>query len=225
MTRALAAALLLVALAPARAADRDPPRHRQTVDLAGGAGRGLYSGAVAWNHLYEWLPRVSAGLGARLSTFTGAGHHRYTTAPKGLRDAGRIRELRVHEPLVTSLNLQLVATIRLLPRVEAGLDLDLAGVSFGPGRRALSGSPDPRFGGVQEVEPSRLNAFLWAARDRGSLDSEFFLAWWATDRVVVRAGVSHHVTEYRTDRALDDGNRRFRLSRSLGFLAVGWRLN
>lgn len=222
--RTIAALLLAAALPSVAGARGEPPRYRETIDLAVGVGDSRYTGAISWNHVYEWLPRIGAGLGARFATFAGAGHNRYTTAPKGLIDADRVHELDVHAPLTSSFNLQLIGTVRLFRGLEAGFDLDLVGVAFGPGRRAISRSPDPGLAGVQRVNVARFDAFLWGSRDRGQLDSEFFLAWWATDRLVLRAGLSHFVTEYRTERRLDDGNDRFRQSRTLPFLAVGWRL-
>jgi hypothetical protein len=219
-------ALLLAGAAPPRtAADERVSRYRQTIDLAAGVGDGVATGAISWNHVHELLPRVSAGLGARFATFAGTSRQRYGTAPKDLVDAGRVHDLRVRAPLASSLNLAVVGTVRLFRGIEAGLDIDLLGVAFGASRGAISASPDPRFSGEVRADVPALNAFLVGARDRGQLDSGFFLAFWPTDRLVIRAGLSHFVTEYRTERALDDGNRRFRLSANLGFVAVGWRLD
>jgi hypothetical protein len=222
--RTLALALAIALPSAAGAGVEPPPRYRQTLDLAAGFGDSRYSGAISWNHLYEWVPRVSAGLGARFATFRGAGSNRYTTAPKELIDAGRVHDLDVDGPLTYSLNLQIIGTLRLVGGLELGADIDLVGFAFGPDRDAISRSPTPAFAGPLRAHVATFDAFLFGARDRGQLDSELFLAWWASDRIALRLGVSHFVTEYRTERSLDDGNDRFRQSRTLPFVAFAWRL-
>jgi len=62
---------------------------------------------------------------------------------------------------------------------------------------------------------------LWD--DQGTLDSEFFVAWWFDERVAVRVGASHLVTELITATPLQDGNDAFRRSSTQGFVAVSVR--
>ena len=64
------------------------------------------------------------------------------------------------------------------------------------------------------------SALALGRKDRGTLDSEFFVGWWFDERVAVRAGASHLVSELVTAQPLQDGNDRFRRSSTLFLVAV-----
>jgi len=68
--------------------------------------------------------------------------------------------------------------------------------------------------------PPPLNLLALGRNDQGTLDSEFFVGWWFDERVAVRAGASHLVTELVTTQPLQDGNDRFRRSSTRVFVAV-----
>ena len=74
-----------------------------------------------------------------------------------------------------------------------------------------------------EAAPPTLNLLAFGRNDKGTLDSELFAAWWFGERVAVRAGASHVVTELVTRTPLQDGNDRFRRSTTLFFAAVTFR--
>jgi hypothetical protein len=79
-------------------------------------------------------------------------------------------------------------------------------------------------GSVQtEASPPTLNLLAFGRNDQGTLDSEFFASWWFGERVALRVGASHVVTELVTRTPLQDGNDRFRRSTTLFFAAVTFR--
>lgn len=104
------------------------------------------------------------------------------------------------------------------------------GVRHRPRRHRLRVVPDRRlpFGGRQPFGPAAsrrrdVRPSPGRAPARGQLDSEFYLAWWWSNRWAVRVGFSHFLSEYRTARTLDSGADRFRHSANLGFVAVSFR--
>ncbi len=70
---------------------------------------------------------------------------------------------------------------------------------------------------------SSFNLLKGGNPDRGQLDSEFFLAYWWSDRWAVRAGFSHFLSEYTTANRLDFGNDRYRHGANLGFVGLTFR--
>ncbi len=51
-------------------------------------------------------------------------------------------------------------------------------------------------GGIQtEASPPTRNLLALGRKDQGTLDSEFFVAWWFDERLAIRAGASHVETE------------------------------
>lgn len=111
-------------------------------------------------------------------------------------------------PAVLGVNLFGEVRVRATRRVTFGANLDLVGVAFGPER-----------GGRR---PARGSLFLYGNRDRGSLNSEFFGAVTVSERVSLRAGLSHYVVGYEQT---GDGGGRSRYQRffDAGFVAVRLR--
>jgi hypothetical protein len=197
----------------------------QTVDLATGLGSSRFTGAVSWNHFYGLFDqRLHVGLGARFASFLGSGVIPYTTADASLIRANEVNTLSVEDPQAHSLNAQFLIRFRAVAGLELGFDIDLVGFAFGPSRSGSYAATDPRFAGAQRASVSGFDLLLGGKADRGQLDSEFYLAWWFTERWAVRAGLSHFASGYTTDTKLDNGADRYRASQNLGFLAVSWRL-
>jgi hypothetical protein len=155
--------------------------------------------------------RLRVGLGARFSSYLDEGRVAYPNGGPGLLAIGADNTLAVDGPRNHALNLMLGASVRIVRGLEAGLNIDLLGVGFGPEVAGTYAGADPAFAGEQRASPTRFNLLLFGTHDRGQLDSEFFLAYWF-GAWGVRAGVSHMSTEYTTVRRLDGGNDRFRAS-------------
>ena len=222
--RSLISVFAAGALATAAGA-RAESAHTQTVDLALGGGSSVVTGALSWNHFYGFgeSRRLKVGLGARFASFFGGSDREYKTADGTLIGQNQINTLTLSDARSSSLNLAFLIKYRPLKRLEAGFDIDLVGVGFGKSRTGNYRSDDPALAGPQPAEVSSFNLFRAGRFDRGQLDSEFFLAYWWSDKWGIRAGFSHVISEYTTVRPLDFGNDRYRHEVDLGFVALTYR--
>ncbi len=228
--RLLAASLYSVAAAGLLAglpayADQRSSVLSQTLDAAVGAGSSQWTGAVSWNPSYGLgdSRRLRIGLGVRLAFFFGGNDLSYTTADATLIKQDKVNTLAISGARTNSLNLDLQLKYRFLGRVEAGFDIDLLGVGFGQATTGSYRSRDPALSGAQRGDVSSFNLLKGGSPDRGQLDSEFFLAYWWSDRWAVRAGFSHFLSEHTTVNRLDFGNDRYRHGANLGFVGLTFR--
>ncbi len=166
--------------------------------------------------------RLNVGLGARFSSYFDGGGVRYPNGDADLLAAGAGNTLTVSQPRNYAVNLMFGISALVYRGLEAGVNIDLLGVGFGPEATGSYAGADPAFAGPQLASPTRFNLLLFGRHDRGQLDSEFFVAYWFASWGV-RAGVSHMSTEYTTSRRLDAGNDRFRASATRLFVAGGYR--
>lgn len=218
-------ALSLASFAPAAGALDPGARLGQEVSASVAAASGRGTAAASWLLVLQPLSgRLRLGAGARLMGFGGGEPIAFSTGDPALIARGQTTTLLVPDARVFSLNLEVQAVLRLLGPLEAGANIDLAGLSFGPGRTGDHRTGDPAFAGPKRARVSSPNLLLIGNRDRGQLDSEFFLGWRFTEGLTLRAGLSHVATEYRTLDPLDAGNRRFRRFTTQPFLGVAWRL-
>ena len=133
--------------------------------------------------------------------------------------AGVVDTLRLNAGAIM-LNVSGHLGIVITKRLEAGLNIDLAGFGGGAARSATyQASPGGATTSV-DASPSSTNIFLYGSKDRGSLNSEFFAAWAATDRLTIRGGLSHQLVEYRAERNLSSNTDRFRQYANLLFLGA-----
>jgi hypothetical protein len=218
-------ALSLASFAPAAGALDLGARFGQEASASVAAASGRGTAAASWLLVLEPLPdRLRLGAGARLMGFGGFELIAFSTGDPDLIARGQTTSLAVPDARVFSLNLEVQAVLRLVGPLEAGANIDLAGLSFGPGRTGDHRSGDPAFAGPRRARVSSPNLLLIGNRDRGQLDSEFFLGWRVGEALTLRAGLSHVATEYRTLDPVDSGNRRFRRFTTQPFLGVAWRL-
>lgn len=185
------------------------------VDLSAGLGTGTFTSALAEVSAFGLLDgRLRLGAGPRLLGVFGGEGLEFSTANADLIASGRTETFGVSGLRTGALNLALSARVRVWAGLELGANIDLVGVGFGRTRPVSSG-------GVQtEASPPTLNLLALGRNDQGTLDSEFFVAWWFGERVAIRAGASHLVTELVTRTPLQDGNDRFRRSSTQVFVAV-----
>jgi len=213
-------------------------------DLATSTASGRFSAAASWSRIYSFgkKERLQIGYGLRLTSFVGANKF-YTTAPAKYtstrQDIATIFSETIEENIDTlttatvityCLNVTFNAQYRLTRRWDIGLNIDVAGISFGPGRRfnIISSSFDADQAPVQYGAPTRFNLLLTSDNDIGSLNSEFFARYWITAKIGVRGGYTFLFSEYRTDRELsfDTGrikNDRYRYKAAMALLAVTYK--
>ena len=156
-----------------------------------------------------FLKNLSLGPGIRTTLL----HHdgREYSVPNA---TGLARDLRLEAPAMLHANVAAFfwAEYRLSPRWGLGLNIDLIGGSFGPSRPAQPTHPTADFAGLVQASPSGVSALLYNTNDLGLLQSEFYIAYKAAERVYLRAGVAHqHVQLTITPAALET-------SRFAGFL-------
>lgn len=198
--RALSLLACLAAALPLAASAQAP-----FLDLSAGLRKqeGRASLSTAWTFS---IGPISAGAGPRLTTYQGS--PRTFTRRGG--DASLPQTVRL-DPAVTGLNLMVTGELRLLPMLTAGANLDLAGIALGP-ERAVAGD---RF------HPSHGSLFLYGHKDRGSLNSEFYLRLRLGDRWAVRGGLSHYVVGYTG--TAGGATARYDRFHSVPFLGFGYR--
>ncbi|MDX2192740.1 MAG: hypothetical protein NW201_05265 [Gemmatimonadales bacterium] len=119
--------------------------------------------------------------------------------------------------VLAALNAAVTAQVALAPRLELGVSLDIAGVTVGGGEAVAS---DVSPAGLRRAEPVGTNLFRGGRADRGSLNSEFAITWWAGRRTALRAGWSHAVVELTPGAVLRGSSDRYRLQLDRPFAGV-----
>lgn len=149
-----------------------------------GAAVGICTASLRLESGYEFSSRVHIGGGLRYTRVDKAG---------GLT-LGRSREWSVEKVDLHAANIFAAAEYKISPKISLGLNLDVTGFSTGPAQKIRSPS-----GAVYEGRPVSFNAFLTTINDRGTLNSEFYGAYRLYERLALRAGLSHQVTEYKAE--------------------------
>jgi hypothetical protein len=151
-----------------------------TLDLSGGvggrAGRIAASASAAWQ-----LGPLTVGAGPRLTAYAGApARFTHRGGDIGLPDTVRL------DQAVVGLNLMVFGELRLLAPIAVGANLDLIGGAIGPTRSV----------GGATYRPSHGSLFLYAHKDHGSLNSEFYIRVAPRESWSLRGGLSHYVLGY-----------------------------
>ena len=178
------------ALLPQAAQAQSPlptARHATVFDLTGAVGPTLnYASVAAWRLWgLDTGGRFQVGAGLRASHFFTDGYDLDRQTGPGEATIG------VLSPRIYSLNAAFHLRARVAGPVRLGFNLDAAGRSFGPERSTTAAS------GL--VQPTRGNLLLGGSRDRGSLNSEFYLAMGLPRGLNLRVGWSHLVTGHERD--------------------------
>ena len=188
---------------------------RLSLDLSAGLDGGVGRVAVAaFRHTSLAPDRWSVGAGLRATGYAGqvaSFRNRGTVS-------GNLAANVPIDPLVSGLNVAVATDIRIAGPVHLEFNLDVAGVAVGPTRRS----------GNLEAKPATGSLFLYASRDRGSLNSELAVSIALSRRLRLRGGLSHYVLGYRvTDTVAIPGDRfgaRYQKFFTAPFVAVGFAL-
>lgn len=210
--------LVLAALLAAAPASALEPAAPETVyDLAFGANGDARSFSAGAARRHAVLPgrRLLLGYGLRATLVTG----RLDLVPVRSDAAER---LVVDGARLATLNASVHAAVRIAEPLEAGFNLDVAGVGGGSSESASYRATPSAAPSSVGAAPARGNLFLAGSNDVGSLNSEFYAAWRASRAVTLRAGLSHLLVEYLADEPGASGTRRYRRFMNLAFLAVRW---
>lgn len=217
--------IALLALTARAAAQEDPgaqqprrgPVQRATRSAGFAFGSGeqttLFAASIGWDHSLTRLPRAQVGYGVRLNLVSGSTQN-FTEADPNIPPAQRASIL-IEDPLLVAVNFFAQAQFALLAGVAAGFNIDAIGIGFGPSR---VGVPSTGATADSTVSAQHFNLLQGGIRDRGSLNSEFYVAFRVRARVAIRVGFAHAVSGYEVSRA--GGGRKYQRFVTFPFVAI-----
>lgn len=170
----------------------------------------------------SFFDKMYIGTGGRFSGF-GAKEVRFTSAPRGLYRTNNADSIFTPAPAIYAINIFLNLGYQINENFQAGFDIDLAGLSFGP-----NGSPTYISNGVPQtakVNPTPVNVLMVGANNRGSLLSNLYLRYKINNRWGVRASYQTFYAEITTEELLQtvpENNKRFRHTTKLLGLGVNY---
>lgn len=119
------------------------------------------------------------------------------------------------KPRLVALNAALHLRARVVGRFRVGFTIDLVGLTLGSGKSYGHGQL------IGTLRPTRVNLLLGGEKDRGSLNSEFYVSADLTPHLSVRAGLSHVVNAYEIKSA-SKSSIQYRIFGNLGLLGVSY---
>jgi len=191
--------------------------------VTGAIGNSQGSASIAYFHNWKLgkAERISVGLGGRFTSYFGSDQY-FSSAPAALAsDENKIDSLLLPSANVNALNIALTFGYRFSIKFSAGFSIDALGVSFGARQSGthLSGN----LGQATTAKPTSLNALLIGNNDRGTLNSEFYVRYFITEKIGIKAAFQYLFTEYTTDtevQQIPEPNDRFRNKASMFSLGV-----
>lgn len=201
-----------------------PWKENHYVDMSLGIGKKIFTGSVAWSKMFNiaWKKRIRLGGGLRFN-MANVTDRTYLTAFPARPDGGTFDSLYLDDHTVYSLNLTLNADVSFTHWLDAGLNIDVVGVSLGESTNASyrSASFSPA-ASAEQAKPELLNVFAFGNNNRGTLNTQFYLRFWPEENCYVKAGFSlYHLTE-NTVNTLNYSNNRFNTYSYMGFVSLGW---
>ncbi len=201
------------------------PHSQTNIDLNLALGQGGSIG-TAYSRLVGITKknRFKIGYGIRMTQYLSQ-RQSYITAPARLTSGTtgpavlfsnykleNIDTLSIAHSAILYVNLK-VGLQYSIRRLDIGFDIDAIGFSLGNKQSAdLNGK-------ITEVRPQTFNILLIGDNDIGSLNSEFYLRYWLSNRFALRAGLSYQFLEYKTAQSFA-GNDRFRSKVAMPFVAL-----
>lgn len=182
-------------------------------------------GTISLDYFYLWnltkSKKLELGVGARLTSYLGSAKY-FSSAPPALAIGNKNADsILMQSPQINALNLAINFGYRISPRFGVGFNIDAIGVSFGAKQDGfyVNGSQ------VQTItaRPTVFNILLIDNRDRGSLNSEFYLRYFFRTSLAVKLAFQHLFTEYTTDtevQQVPEPNDRFRNKANLFSLGI-----
>jgi hypothetical protein len=201
-----------------------PWKENHYVDMSLSLGQKIFTGSVAWHKMFNiaWKKRIRLGAGLRFN-MANVIDRTFVTAFPARPEGGSYDSLFLDDHTIYSLNLTFNADISFTRWLDAGMNIDVVGVSFGEtsdaSYQSATFSPSAS---TEQANPELLNVFLFGRNDRGSLNSQFYLRFWPGENFFVKAGFSiYHIIE-NTSNTLNFSNNRFFTDANMGFVSLGW---
>lgn len=170
--------------------------------------------------------KFKIGTGVRLTNFLGSDID-FITAPADLTiDEATIDTLRFPSAAVTYIAVPIHLQYSFGEKLDVGFNIDVVGLTFGGEQSGtFTASQSTSLNNTtQTANPTAANILLVGDNDRGSLNSELYARYWATDKLGIRAGLSFQFIEYTTDRELTFDNNRFRAKLMQPMLGISYKL-
>lgn len=164
------------------------------------------------NYAFGKSQKFKIGAGLRLNSYWGRNEKQFTSAPANLAKKQALEDtLQISNPSINSLNISILASYQLIPKLSLCFNIDLFGLSFGAKQNGIFYSSD-LLGGKVEVEssPTSFNLLLVDIYDIGSLNSQFLIQYQIQPKLGFKLGFSHYFSEYKTTEIFTQNNDRFR---------------
>jgi hypothetical protein len=213
-------------------------RRESHIGLAANVGKQNFASALSWSHEYGLgkSKRFKIGYGLRLTSFWGVDQD-YITAPAKFTSgkesfaalfteniAANLDTVRFPRAQFNSVNAVIYLAYTLpfaKDKLDLGVNIDAIGFSFGSQKGGVY-----RNSSVVNASPTRFNILLISDSDRGTLNSEWYIRYWISQRWAVKVGYEFLFTEYTTEQKIQtvpgfrEANDRFRNKSSMLMVGV-----
>lgn len=227
MKRIILVALMFISVFSLRAQEAESKNSYMTGDVALGANTGLFVGALSANRYHTLLSdKLQLGYGLRFNLHQ-ASDQTYVTAPFEFTAEEKYDSFSLGSVSTMSLSASIHIAYSVTPKLLVGFNIDAIGVSFGPEQ---SGTITHLYSDANAADinttaqPTSANVLLVGDNDIGTLNSEFYLRYKVGGNLYLRPGFSFFFSEYTTDVAGSEDNKRFRNKIGYPFLGVSYRL-
>jgi hypothetical protein len=192
------------------------------LDASIGLGENVVVNSFQWDKLFAVAQnRIKIGFGLRMNIANYWNKSFYTAPPQRVNNT--FDTLTIDHQTIYFLNLHFVFDVALLKWWDVGMNIDLVGASWGPTGEASYYSTANGYNGTREtVSPETLNLMLFGHNDYGNLNSQFYLRFWPSSNVCIKAGMGLTTFITHTNNNLVNGNNRFNAGSYTGFLSLGW---
>ncbi len=192
------------------------------LDLSIGLGDNVLVTSCQWDKLFAVArDRIKFGFGVRMNVANYWNKSFFTAPPQRVNNM--LDTLTMDHQTVYFCNLQFILDLTIFRWMDAGMNIDLVGASWGPKAEGSYYSYSTgNNGSRQNVSPETLNLMLFGHNDFGNLNSQFYLRFWPSDNVCIKAGMSLSTFISHTDNILTNGNTRFNAGSYMGFISLGW---
>ena len=194
------------------------------VDLSIGLGDKVVLASLQWDKLFPIAlrKRIKIGFGTRMNVVNYWNKDFFTAPPQRIAGAGFDTLSMLHQTAYF-FNLQFLAEVALMKWWDIGMNIDLVGASWGPKAEGLYYSYATGDSATsQNASAENLNLMLFGHNDFGNLNSQFYMRFWPSNNVCVKAGMSLATLTNITDIPLNNGNTRFNAGSYMGFLSLCW---
>ncbi|WP_375559576.1 hypothetical protein ACE193_17815 [Bernardetia sp. OM2101] len=193
-----------------------------------------FSGAFAYSRLHPvaFKKRFYIGYGAHLTSYFGKDVD-YVTAPADVSEGNffkpqnevKLDTLFMPNAQTNSLNASIFLMYKFSKKFSVGFNIDAIGFSFGKDQESVFYSYSENIPPTtSNASVTNFNLLLTGDYDIGSLNSEIYAHYDASDKIALCAGASFLFSEYTTDDKFAFDNDRFR-KKSLGLmLALAYKL-